>query len=514
MSTCRDEKPASSGQARKLSDASEVTATPQMDSERSPTASEAEDEPALVARSPTSRRLSVHNAGAPEDDENAGVEDHSVPCESLFDTDDVVVAIIDDAIYSSVAHSLETFYNARLVGYVADSAARALFEVMAPVFATREFGTLRRDPLEDVVFPSATRAVERESSRSDIDSFSRSEIPVRHWQRLSEVYYGSPTSSKHSSPSHTPRSMGKGERHDSPVASRPSSLCSFNQHKKKAHAVGHAGTGHSSTTADLTAAAIAPGVVFSTAPPEDSQRSSPRKAMTLLRNAHRLSTPSSKMEPSAPPGDAADSASAGARDNDVRSIDDRDSNGAKGDGSSGRRRRFSIDIMNPQVSGGLLLDDDGESASAAVEVEYSIKRQSPGRRNSTTILPELATPFTTAPSTDPLGGADSNECVGEKQYVVDPMSQDFQAMPLSPGVKLQAGETTKLGPELPLFTTRMRKSTFYVSQRWFAISWRHETNDCRVVLNFSKSTRCRFQLHHRPSRSVWPSSFRTRHDGC
>ncbi|RLN95649.1 hypothetical protein BBJ28_00007433 [Nothophytophthora sp. Chile5] len=46
---------------------------------------------------------------------------------------------------------------------------------------------------------------------------------------------------------------------------------------------------------------------------------------------------------------------------------------------------------------------------------------------------------------------------------VDLLDQNFQSMPLSPGVKLQAGDASLVGPELPLFGRRMRKSTFVVS---------------------------------------------------
>lgn len=484
-----------------------------MDSERSPSGSDAEDEPPLTARASTSRRLSASGTVPQVSGEIPGREDWSEPYKPIFEAEDVAIAIIGDAISDAVAESLETFYHERLLSFVADSVARMAFEAMAPVFATREFARERRDPLQRVVFPSATRPVERKPSRGGIDSFSKSEIPVRNWRRPSEAYYGSPTRSRHSSPSQTPRSMGKGERHDSPTASRPSSLCSFNQRKKRVNTGGHIMAAQSPVNGNPNGAAIAPGVVFSTAPPEELLRPSPRKAMALLRNAHRLSTPSPSTASPHRPREAAEGdtdTGAVAKDNDDCSTEERESNGSGGDHSSGRRRRFSIDIMNSHASEGML-QGDGESESAPVEVEYSIKRPSPGRVTSTTMLPELVA-HSAAVSGSILDreGATPSEGVGETHYVVDSMTQGFHDMMLSPGVKLQAGATTKAGPELPLFVARMRKSTFYVSSRRFPF---HSVT-VLTLDHCSKSMRCPCQLHHRPSRSIRLNSSQRRPDDC
>jgi hypothetical protein len=441
-----------------------------MDSERSLSASDAEDEPALATRTSTSRRLSASGTAPPVSGESPGREDLSEQCEPIFEAEDVAIAIIDDAISDSVAQSLETFYHERLLGYVADSVTRMAFEAMAPVFATREFANARQDPIQDVVFPSAIHPVERKPSRGGVDSFSKSEIPVRNWRRLSDAYYGSPTHSRHSSPSQTPRSMGKGERHDSPTASRPSSLCSFNQRKKKMNTGVYVGVAQSAVNGGSNGTAIAPGVVFSTAPPEELPRPSPRKAMALLRSAHRLSTPLPSTAPPPQPGEADEGQTDNAvfaKDTDDCSSEEHESNGGDSDHSSGHRQRFSIDIMNPHTSESMLQDDD-ENETAPVKVEYSIKRLSPGKVASTTVLPELvAHPAAVSSNVLEREGGDPSEDIGETHYVVDSMTQGFHDMMLSPGVKLQAGETTKAGPELPLFVARMRKSTFYVSRRRF-----------------------------------------------
>ncbi|RLN54411.1 hypothetical protein BBJ28_00007790 [Nothophytophthora sp. Chile5] len=89
-----------------------------------------------------------------------------------------------------------------------------------------------------------------------------------------------------------------------------------------------------------------------------------------------------------------------------------------------------------------------------------------GNSSSTRLgLPELncragtSRPGWSCASFDSVKGDEGGQ-QDEPLFDVDLLDQNFQSMPLSPGVKLQAGDASLAGPELPLFGRRMRKSTF------------------------------------------------------
>ncbi|OWZ23286.1 hypothetical protein PHMEG_0001874 [Phytophthora megakarya] len=97
-----------------------------------------------------------------------------------------------------------------------------------------------------------------------------------------------------------------------------------------------------------------------------------------------------------------------------------------------------------------------------VKVEYTIQTASP-RKNTKGILPTIGSrkmlpsqnlrfpAFTNGGQND----GHENELVGD-----DPLDQHFHDIPLSPGVKVRVGEESNNGPDLPLFASRMRRSTF------------------------------------------------------
>ncbi|GAB9463788.1 Protein abnormal spindle [Globisporangium polare] len=130
--------------------------------------------------------------------------------------------------------------------------------------------------------------------------------------------------------------------------------------------------------------------------------------------------------------------------------------------------------------------------NAPVQVEFAIKRGVGERRRSSNksglqqhlLLPELspqrrlsrnATPpvyplselkpdgsllLTTDQDSEQLG---LSHDAGSEHFSEDPASlqSPLKTLVLAPGVKLQNGDEMKVGPELPLFPTHMRKATFY-----------------------------------------------------
>lgn len=402
------------------------------------------------SRCASARQLSTNTLSAWGYEETSLAIDDDMLLGSLLDADDAAIEAVYEMIYASVGQSFEEFYNERLMGYVALSVSRMISEAIRPVIDTREFAVLSQDPVEGVLSQLASKQAKQMPPRGNLDSFSRSEIPVRIWRRPSELYYGASAGGKRSSPPQTPRSTN---RNESPI-SRPSSLCSFKQRKKKVIASSSmpSSTSHFANDAKMPP----PGVVFSTGPPEATPRCSPRKAIALVRNVRCLSASTADLGPEveAP------------RDKTVSSERSSDEDGSSSGQDEKRLRRdhFSIELVKLQNS------DDDESGkegnieqNAPVEVVYLIKRSSPGKRGSTTGLPDLEEAMQHSTYTLPILGKSPSQDETSEQFVIEPMTQGFRDMMLSPGVKLQTGDTTKIGPELPMFATRMRKSTFHVS---------------------------------------------------
>ncbi|EGZ07440.1 hypothetical protein PHYSODRAFT_306615 [Phytophthora sojae] len=105
-----------------------------------------------------------------------------------------------------------------------------------------------------------------------------------------------------------------------------------------------------------------------------------------------------------------------------------------------------------------------------VKVEYAVQRSPPQRYSVSAkgVLPDISNgritprPSLAFPAFGAFGSANSISGDNEKESLFDedPLEQHFHAMPLSPGVKVRAGDESNEGPELPLFASRMRRSTF------------------------------------------------------
>ncbi|KAE9334072.1 hypothetical protein PF008_g14146 [Phytophthora fragariae] len=72
------------------------------------------------------------------------------------------------------------------------------------------------------------------------------------------------------------------------------------------------------------------------------------------------------------------------------------------------------------------------------------------------LLDDIAIAFGVFSSAINDGGDNEKESLFDE----DPLEQHFHDMPLSPGVKVRAGDESNEGADLPLFASRMRRSTF------------------------------------------------------
>lgn len=331
-----------------------------------------------------------------------------------FDGDDVVVDFVEKVIDSSVCQSLESFYSARLLSFVALSAVEAVFEVVTPVLATRGLNAAEYDPVEGLLArPQSEHAA---PSRTKLDNFAQGLIPVRTRRKVSQGHYGSPSRG-------TPSRYTAAERSESP--SRPASLYSSKHHKRK-----------STLHADPRAAVgvIPPGVVFSTAPS--------RNLMELVKRVSALTLANKQSTRALERGNTSQ---AQEQTNNEENMDLQDTESPRR-----RSRRLQLPLDQGSSDG---RQHVGADPSSPVKVAFTVQRISPDQATSVRVLPELRAITAAATAKPQIGG----------QFADDPTMQHFQSMALSPGVKMQAGDTSKAGPDLPLFASRMRKSTFFVS---------------------------------------------------
>lgn len=453
---------------------------------------------------------------------------------SVFDSDDVVVDAIAELIDDAVVCSIEAFYERKLFKYAATWLGDRVFQALRVVSFTplprcelpSESIETTNDPVMAVVCPPHRERILREPLPCAVDPFSRHGIALRAPE--------SPLSPSHLTHATMSTSRIRGGGHvgkDSP--SRPSSHASFRMRKAAASLASSASPPVSPRSAGVAARAgfgllrdandagqghqHAPGVVYSTAPPP---RISPRKAMLLLKNAHRVSAVGG---PSAPAKrDHGEKTTGDIENRSDGSTADPDESDVKCDGASSavapsagvRRRRASADngvaarssddVSDDREQRG---DDDGQDAdenamtsffdtNKPIQVEFAIKRgghqhshhprhshSDPSGANhssSSVFLPELSpqrrlSRSATPPATSVIGLNGSRALLEQMPHTDDNDRSDdhciddasnlhsqLQTMVLAPGVKLQCDEGTKTGPELPLFPTRMRKATFYV----------------------------------------------------
>lgn len=439
-----------------------------------------------------------------------------------FDGDDLVVDIVAELVEQSMMRSLEAFYERRLCGYASYCAVNAVFDIVLALLET-PFAKCERtthakyeselednDPVMPVLCRPPSALVEPQPNT--IDPFCFFGVPVRAPEPPTSQLYANYTIGTGTKLQHSGAGAGHaskcGDRRGS--HSRPSSQSSSFRVRKAAPPPTVPVSPRSAAVAQAfsnstTGQYHAPGVVYSTAPPP---RVSPRKAMTLLKNAHRISA-AAPINSENPGGLGGEEESVEAtNESDVPLNDAAHAAAAPvGIGSKSGHRRDSHGYPAVRRLIGMHGEDGSEDdlgtlgrplmeENAPVQVEFVIKQSGDRRRSSGIdksafhhpILPELSPQRRLSkralPSGYPLneprhdnssqllsGPLDTSQEVESEQYYEYPASlhSPLKSLVLAPGVKLQNGEETKTGPELPLFPKRMRKATFYVRIHYFFI---------------------------------------------
>lgn len=445
-----------------------------------------------------------------------------------FDGDDLVVEIVGELAEESMTRSLEAFYECRLPGYASQCGADAVFDAVFALLETpcvkcerltngdSEICREGNDPVMQVLcrLPSALA----EPEPNAIDPFCFYGVPLRSPVQPAATILSQMHGSNSIPVGIKLQHCGAASNYDDPRGShsRPPSQSSSFRARKAAPTPPSAPVSPRSAPAaaqlsanDANGEYHAPGVVYSTAPPPP--RVSPRKVMTLLKNAHRLSStaPAASNHSRADGERDVPSTSSEENENDTSASDSVPLNGGVRGNKQGHRRDSS-GFTSAWGSGGMQHenDDDMETTvrpymeeNAPVQVEFAIKRGVGERRRSSNksglqqhlLLPELspqrrlsrnATPpvyplselkpdgsllLTTDQDSEQLG---LSHDAGSEHFSEDPASlqSPLKTLVLAPGVKLQNGDEMKVGPELPLFPTHMRKATFYVSHLFVSVS--------------------------------------------
>lgn len=409
-----------------------------------------------------------------------------------FGSEDHVIEIVAELVDESLAISLDAFYERRLCGYAAKWLVDCMFEVILPAsvapFPTRDLESSHltspdSDPALHVLHPP--RHTLREPLPNEIDPFSRHEIPLRaptESDPLSSKIGSSSIASARASRHSHGASVTRGSlSHPSPRSSFRTRVSSLSYASSPPTSPRSAYATHGSFAAAGAPEVYqqhAPGVVYSTAPPP---RMSPRKATVALKNAHRMSN----------------SSSSGKRGSAVSDCDAEEKTLAE-DGSDTGGAATHPDVNDAHTSAKKENSNPFFDGNAPIEVEFVVKRSRASSQlerdgYSAVQLPELSprrrlNRSEPQPMTDPelartsgnthkragrLANGTSSDLPREVERA-DLFHEDagsiqthIKSMVLSPGVKLQDGEETKTGGELPLFPTKMRRATFYV--RGFAV---------------------------------------------
>lgn len=434
-----------------------------------------------------------------------------------FDGDDLVVEIVAELVEESLKRSLEEFYERRLPGYVSQCAANTIFDVVFALLETppakcerlkpgdHEAQPKGNDPVMHVLCQPPSALVEPQPNA--IDPFCFYGVPLRSPEEsatalLSQLYasYSIPVGMKlqHSGGAGAGNASNDGGHRG--CYSRPSSQSSlFRVRKAASTAPLSPRSAAAQANGTPTGEYHAPGVVYSTVSPP---RISPRKAMTLLKNAHRVSVTAPAV-PGRP--DGADGKKSGSGTSSDENESDTNPSGVVplNGGARGNTKHSHMRDSSSYTSawGSHNIheeDDDLETTerplmeeNAPVQVEFAIKRGGERRRSSNKstpqhpILPELSPQQrlnrNASPSLFPLSelrpGGSLLLATGQDSGYLDPshkaeskhfsvnaasLQSPLKSLVLAPGVKLQNGDETKVGPELALFPTRMRKATFYV----------------------------------------------------
>ncbi|KAL3669325.1 hypothetical protein V7S43_005702 [Phytophthora oleae] len=371
---------------------------------------------------------------------------------SMDDVEGAVAELLDEIVVGSASESMETLVHNRLCGYVAAWGLSIIDEALASAIArTGDTGVDSSDhsvlnnprallgrsvlPLENLDTPKKCPMDE---------SYQRSQVPMR---AAKQNHYDN--EALH----HAVKSATRSHTHPASVTS--SRLTVKSKMRKKQNVT---------TTTYGESTGPQPGVPYSTEIPHKGRHHivSPRKVMAVHH-----------------PASADNTVGAGLQLN----IDTEFIHQEKTVESTGSRRSppplskspSSITSLRrrPQPPGSaqsMKTPSFGEREEE-VKVEFAIQKAPPRRTSMSTtgalpyidrIAPRPSLPY---PAFSVFG---TNTCIDgggidqASDYGLDsdPLDQNFHAMPLSPGVKVRAGEESNDGPELPLFASQMRRSTF------------------------------------------------------
>lgn len=438
----------------------------------SPRGHRAPDDVKMTHDVPTARG---HDFNSTEPDPTSVDESEAALTHKIWTMDDeegLILNMIDDVVAGSVGQAIGELMRRRLFSYVAAGSWTIIQEMLGSAIApTGDAGvdshgtTASRNATGLLGCPERSLQMMQPPQRCPMDiSYQRRQVPMKAVRR--DTY---DSESLHRAVKAATRS------HTHPASITSSRMTMKSRMRRKLHG---ATTEHAPPTGPQ------PGVPYSTEDPHSKPRHhviSPRKAKTLQNAASSEPLEGvGELELSSPGADL----SSEVVHSDTKALGN--SNGASGSqphrspllsqspsstASSRRRPHPPGSAQGKQVATPLCFAEKEDE----VKVEFAIPKSPPKRKGSSinSVLPGLVTgKMTPKPSFSFASwgsrGAfttinDEEEHETESLFDEDPLDQHFTSMPLSPGVKLQAGEDSTTGPELPPFQSRMRRSTFVVS---------------------------------------------------
>ncbi|KAK1937740.1 Unconventional myosin-Va [Phytophthora citrophthora] len=376
---------------------------------------------------------------------NVPLDTESYHLWSMDDIDGAVTELLGEIVAGSASESIEKIVNNRLFGYVAAWGLSIVDEVL--VSAIAKTGDIGVDSSDESVLNNPRALLGRSNlplERLDTpnkcamdESYQRGQVPIR---APKQNYYDN--EGLHRAVKAATRSHGY------PASVTSSRRTVKSKIRKKQDVVT---LSHGETTDPR------PGVPYSTEVPN--------------KGRHHIASPRNLLAVHHP--DSGDSAvGAGLQLN----IDTTSIRQEKNEESTGSRRSPPPLSKSPSSTTSLrrrpqppgpqsIRTHNFGEREEDVKVEYVVQK-SPPRRISTSTTNALPYIDKIAPRPSLLFpafsafGAITENCSDDQARDGDPTDQHFHAMPLSPGVKVRTGEESNDGPELPLFASKMRRSTF------------------------------------------------------
>lgn len=415
----------------------------------------------------------------------------------VFDGEDIVIGLIDDFIVYTVLGAREQFFKRHLMAFVSTGMTDRIFEAIIPTFelpssADPANACDSQDPIVHTLRLPFDAV--HEPSPSCMDLYCQSEIPVVAVtpQRTKEAIITAPKPAVKQDTSVSSLASFRARRQINPSTAPPKEP-------------------------PMSPDGQCPGVVFSTAPPP---KISPRKAITLLKSAQRLSALSPPIKQTvleSKPCDQSQEPRSGSEDDYA--------SGSSAEQASGTDRRRSQGLLESSTTWAQPQNSDlfGSGTGAGVnaddiltpiQIEFQVKRNRHRHHHhhhhhhdlqphvDSGYLPDLSSQRRPSNASSVSSGLENHVpefqfshsnfhikatqcCIlseGHSSDDSDAPSRErephhIERMVLAAGVKLQTGEFSKAGPELPVFPSRMRRATFFVRmpacllQTWLLLTY-------------------------------------------